>query len=687
MSHLDKAVALIEEKFPSEWWVAYNLDKDATQETDLQGKIDTCIKDLNSYEEQIFDYLNIAILRGEYVEDAAHKEKLLKLKQLIQNIKPYVLEFPDQRVIDFLLDPPKKANADTLIKGFIEPIKLAINFYLEFLRGVDIKLNISQKTYIQGSYNEEISRAIEDKLWDENSQGNLQLLQMNIAISSIDHSLSIEDNQLSALTTYKRRLTSAKPYSLLIRLKAEYLSNKLKIRNKHVLKGKRIYNIINGEETEISLSQMLNKGIYDDWLTYADVYTLDEELIKYVKDEFENLRGKKLSNCTVMQLHKMIKYYKDADITYPNSYSKIKEIEKEFERRLKEAQSSGLKFDAYAYSICWNYAANNRFSIKCKAKDANVSKEKVEEDYNSVVSIQSSSGIKNFFPQVTYSKFLIGKLKEKYDQNKALEGVEECRSIIDKCHTVDATYKENVEWTNQNYNYVYQLPFKECCLNCDNKEVGRVFIFSSFLLPLPKDKVAEEYSDNQKEVYRYESSVKISENVKAEIKDLGKLKEELKGLKDKEYRMLEVLGIFTAIISFVAASLPTFKVIDTPLEAALFMLALATSMSWFVFLLLVTFSNSERLKERRKLIIVWLVVGIIVWASLVTLSHFNPFKSFNQPKTVVDEGNSSITVERDTVILNNTINNNVCCPPHSKATVPVDSVTKRKTATKQKSPC
>ena len=97
-------------------------------------------------------------------------------------------------------------------------------------------------------------------------------------------------------------------------------------------------------------------------------------------------------------------------------------------------------------------------------------------------------------------------------------------------------YEKNVQWSVNNYNYVFQLPFEECLIDTKSEDVPKLFIFSSFLMPLPKDKYIQEFEKLKFEVNDYSASISVYTNVNNEIIAFKNIKEELKETRKKSGR-------------------------------------------------------------------------------------------------------------------------------------------------------
>lgn len=616
MSHLEKAQALLNDEFPS-GWLNEIIGENTLEVTSITERL---VEKLSVIEDKLFDHLNLSIIRGEYIKNISDtqrqvfslKNKLEELQSIAQDSLSGSIDDLSNFFIDIYLDKYKS--------GFLDPLGFALEYYSYFLTQIKRALNFSDNE-IAINYHEAIIQA--NGLGNANDQTvkNIKLLNANIDVAEADHFLSIDNGHLALLIEVKTKLLSSSeyrsaPYSVYIRDKANFLLNKLALRlRKETPKTRSLYLVKNGIEERITSTSLRDGTVFDQWIDQAGIhYEIADSWEQYTSESFEKSRKKKLEDCSISELHCRIKYYKDI---YQNKQSSIEHmltIGNEILRR-KNLLSDSEDLDNYTLSVNHNYASNNYLSLVSN-KESDKHEEEVYAVYEDVLQQQSTSGIKNFFPQTRILKYCLQKLEDLYKSRKALD-IKKSRGLIDRCNSVYATYKENVEWTKEHYNYVFQLSFEECCLQLNDTNVGRIYVFSSFILPLPKDKYIEEFEYNKKQVDQVENSVKVLENVEPELSNL----------QDREVRALEILGIFTALISFVVASLPTFAIIKTAPQAALFTLALATSFSSFILLLLITLRRKTRTIISLIVLFLILAAAIITWILLVSQSENNVDKA------------------------------------------------------------
>lgn len=606
--NIEKANQLISEKLPTNWWISFDFDKTTVQIADFTPQIKNFKALLIDLENQIFDFLNFSILTGEYCQQNNFEKELSDLKSQLDTIPPTDL-FPPENIQAVL--------QKDLREDFIEPLKLALNFYSEFHRAVKTKITLSNIEYIL-TYHEEIMDAVGTKKYDKNSRQNLVFLNTNIYVARCDHFMTYETDDYKTLFNLARDLTkelNLKPYAPVLRYKCRFLIAKILIR-KRKESNVPVYILKNTIEEEFSLEEYDNDNIFKKEFEYILThYEIKDGWKNYISKDFDEIKQKNYSQMSVKELHRVIKYYKDVN----PSIDCLKNIRSELQKRFDNAHKEGNHSDYYAYAIALNYTINNEFSLLCESEKTKI--EDAEVLYDEITRIEKQTGVRNFFPQTKYLDFLLDQLNLIYEKKKALEFVEPCRDIIEKCHDIFDLYEQNVAWSTKNYNYVFQLPHGECFYKTKSEIVPQLFIFSTFLMPLPRKKYEQEFANNQMEVFNMSSSIDVFENVYTEFEELKKLKTDLKVIQDevnkKEVRTLEVLGIFTAIVTFVASSIPTFKFVNSGVEAFLFMFALACSLGIFVLLLLTINRGVDAFKKNQRVIYPLMALAAIIWILVI----------------------------------------------------------------------
>jgi ABC-type multidrug transport system fused ATPase/permease subunit len=187
-------------------------------------------------------------------------------------------------------------------------------------------------------------------------------------------------------------------------------------------------------------------------------------------------------------------------------------------------------------------------------------------------------------------------------------------------------YFEQKEWCKNHHSYVFILPYEESLVGTtDLNDLNAVFYASSFVLPPSHTKIEKDYLKVKEYFEEVRLYIKSGKHFRNEIDKIRSLNEELD---KKDFKSIEIISIFTAIITFVLSSIPSYKFVDSVFESVLFMLSLASSLSLFIILILFT---------TRNLFNKWQAYIAIIFLLLVSgLGYFKLFQQETNIKRKVD---------------------------------------------------
>lgn len=590
----------INQAFPQTWYEAYSFENEEIPEID---KVFTSFKELvKPLRAKIFNSLNASVLIGEYC-------KYDNFDQLIQQIH-------DQ--LDIISQPtPPRLDVQTFLQknlndNFIRPVKLALDIYSELYLLIKRRYDIDDRKFVK-AVNPELALRIKGSSFDGENIKDLIFLAANTSISDYDRDLKSDEKTYEDLRKFSEGFMledqyGGHTYSLLLRKKCDYLILKWILRQKHLNKAA-VYSLLNNQEQEI---QIEDSFILSRWKSYIEShYELSNSWKSEIQRNYDLLKGKPNNVCSLFEIHKKIKYFKDVDC----NAVKLRELRIEVYERYNSLTEESTKDTKYAYSIACSYVINNEFSLLLSQRQIN--DELIRETYAEILNLQSSTGVKNFFPHYKYLSYLVRKLKTVYDQRKALEFIIPAREIINECEQIINTYRNNIKWSEKHYNFAFQLPYEECLIDYESVEIPKIHLFSSFLLPLSKEQYISEFENNVRDVMNLKSSIEIFENLEKDLSEFNVMKKEIQ---NRDVKSIEILGIFTAIVTFIAASLPTFKYINSAKEAGMFMLSLSASLVLFLIVLVLI----SRRKKYDWLIIIGIgIFAFFSWQYLVNQTENN----------------------------------------------------------------
>ncbi len=610
-AYIEELKQKVQHVFNENWLESFHFDEDSYVD-DWKKEKESFANLLNVTKEEIFQCLNASVLVGEYV---SHENLDFKIREILGIVNAIPQPVPPNLDIQKFVIYELKSN-------FIEVLLFCLNAYLYLCVKIKNIFEINNKEFIL-TFTPAIDQLVENHDFNPSSLQNINFFSANIDLSLIDQKLTPDVSDFNTLIQLSESLLKEKRFgvnklAVLLREKCNYLLCKWLLRKQH-LTTKEVYYLRDNEEVKADINSFKNTFI-NNWKTYIEShYEISTNWKSEVQSDFDKIKRKNLEMLDLLDLHRLIKYYKDVNRDLNN----LSKVVKEIEQRFSKAKSDNNRDLFYSYSIAFVYALNNEFSLllETKKEDETI----ILEKYQHIQSVQSTTGIKNFFAQYKYLEFLVRNLEVLYSQRKAMGYLSSSRKLITQCEDVIKSYTENVNWSEEHYNYTFQLPYNECLISVSDTIITNCYISSSFLLPLSKEKYKKEFSDNINKVNKFNSSIEVFENLENEISEFkdtsSKLKELSGDIQQREVKTMEILGIFTAVVTFVLGSLPTFKYVHTPYQAALFMFALSTSLGVFVLLILTINRGIDKLIERKKTI-GWLVsFAVISWSTLILFTH------------------------------------------------------------------
>lgn len=150
--------------------------------------------------------------------------------------------------------------------------------------------------------------------------------------------------------------------------------------------------------------------------------------------------------------------------------------------------------------------------------------------------------------------FLTKRIESLFKERILLANVNELNKYLSKADDVLSKYERNINWTNYNHSYIYQLPFDECLIDMTSsfdKSLNNLFIASSFVLPLDKDEYLTQFKEYKQKIEVFKSLQEVVINFQNESLKLDKLNEDFQ---NKEVKNIEILGIFASVIAFATSA-------------------------------------------------------------------------------------------------------------------------------------
>lgn len=584
------------------------IPKKKDKELNLPSKLQTFIDDF-------FSYLHLTVLTGEYVCQENYPLKFKKLERVIQSIPDSVVVKDDEELMQEL--------SESIIQSVIKPINECLEELKYFLRQVDRKLkNIGSQHVLFDAIKHEGPGSSSSSPFKLNLEPYVTTFLISIELARVDHFLPFQKGILKNLILYKKNLEDTekidKPYFIILQYKCNYLIKKISMR--FLDDDQNYLYAFDFEDKELSQDEIekLEFGCFEDFnLKTESHYTNSQEAKKVlekriIKIENEKLRPQK--KLDFVDYHALIKKYKDEN----NNPKQVENLLRQFREDYSQIIcNDDIAFNKIAYDTVLNYMLNNKLSLM---QNNNYPLPEIMEFLEEIKRVQQETRIKNFFPFLKFSEFIIGLLSKNIDED--VPDIVNLKSLLLLLEQNLKLAYENFEWCQDRNFLAFQAPFDECLLKCGPKEEEiNIFIASSFILPINYEKVKNKLNLFEREKNKFKTLIDVLMHIqkhKAEISDM-KLQ-----IEENDKKQVEILGIFAAIVLFISANVQIFTKINSIEDGLKFTLVMAYSLGFFVVLIwLVTRNNKLNPSP-----IHWLIIGIfsistyVIIASLINIFPF-----------------------------------------------------------------
>ena len=569
-----------------------------------------------------FDSFYISVLSGEYISNKSFNSDLKDLEIFIDRNFSYMGGDAIQATLDIQIK-----------KNLVGSIKIAINFYKNFFKLLETFFKYPNIDVISVS-NPAISKLISENNFSEKEiQDKLEFFSLLIAISRADHFIRDDIgfyDDLIELEYILKNLSippsTPNKFAVVLREKVQYLKYKWEIRQR-TLYGKKNHIYMKSYLTDDKLIVIDNsqttksrETVVSKWQDYLEShYELGEWQAK-IETEINDIERSNLSSLTLLDLHKLIKYYKDVSKNYNNLTEVVSEVEKRFNSATIEIQT---------YSKAYSYALNNQFSLLLTLKQLKTLDEDISKLKNKIDAFQNKSKIDNFFVEYKYIQFLLDKAELDYNSRKSLESINSANEIIILAEDIIHAYSKKLNWSKNHYHCVFQLPYEESLIDCTITELPKVYYASSFVLPLSRIESQDNFDDLVMTFNKLSTSIKVITSLTKEFSVIQKTTE---SLKDNDFKSIEVIGVFSAIITFVMASIPAIPFIDSIWKALLYFIAIGGSLGLFLLIIFSLRGGVGKLKERSVYILSFSSLIAIIVTCVIVINSENKLKEIDKPE-------------------------------------------------------
>lgn len=556
----------------------------------------------------IIKSLCISVLCGEYIECKDFFEKL-------EDLENKVKELPN-RTNDF------QPDIQSQIFDVSSAIIIVVELYKEFFREIE---NYYSEERIQFLFqrNTQIKQELNKENLQVETEKKVKYFFNLLNVTSIDHFPSTEDKYIFEIFNTEEFIENFKnpifrDITNVIDEKIKFLRFKWKERRLQENPLMHSY-LENGIHKKIGEYSTTNVKL-NEWKEIINTqYELNQNGWKaLLSDRVKSYKNDDVKSFTEsLKIHQLIKYYKDIK---PN-VKKLQEISKKLLEDKDKRQCTNF-YDKYAEIIFCNYALNNEFS---KFLENETSVENITTKYEDV-NAKLIDTINNYFLKFKYLNKIFDILTPKIIDISKESFVKEYDEMLDKCKKILNDYQRSIDWALINFNYIFLLPITESKAKfiIDGKEYD-IFFASSFVLPPTSKRIEDDYNlakEKFDKLYSYLDFAKFFSN---EINEIQNIK---KDLDSKEVKSIELLSLFTAVISFIIGGVSGFAFIKDLLTALLFFIVFTTSLLTFLIVLF-AFTRGRKIIDENIQYIKWIYGIFIVAISLLFATNLIKSKYLN----------------------------------------------------------
>lgn len=603
-----------------------DLSPKSTAQSSLAS--DIFLQEVNTFLTDIYKLLNYSVLAGEYIYNE-------NIKSELENILENKLSLLLNRTNSFNLELQDK------ISEFISAIKIGCSHYIVFINDVENEYSHERIEYLF-TFSRLVRKEINNSLLSNHSDNLFNYFKHNTRISLCDHFFSSDNSQFISLFTVEDLIDEIDLIDLenitkVIKLKIGFLEHKWKAR-KQQENPSSIHYSIDGK-TKVHKEYTTDNPKLNEWSSLINShYELYISTWKYeTEKKVKSIKNKKLEDLNYLELHQLIKYYKDVN----KNLNKLSEISTFISNKENDGKTY---YDKYVLNIISNYSLNNYFSLFL---ESNSTISSIKEKYLDAKS-KRKGDVNNFFLEYKYLEKLTDILNKKIEEVDNITFLVEFENLIsNECKETLEQYSTNVEWSKKNENYIFLLPFNECKVEVDEFKIDKlpfIFIASSFVLPTVNNVIEKHFLDIKQKIRSFIFQIDAIKRIR---KDLDSIKDLRNEIEKRDFKSIEIISIFTAIITFVMSSIPAFKFVENVWQALLFMLSLASALG--IFVLLILFSTRGFRNNRIGVVYVF-ILAIISYIGYNTLVNFEN-KEVKIDKATSKKVDSISAIKIDSIIL------------------------------------
>jgi len=522
-----------------------------------------------------------SIISGEYVKDAGFEESLESYEKALNDLYDSISTVEDS---DF---------HDIIFSKFIPGLKLFLDYYKNFVKIVNIH-NINPAIDLIFSWSGLSNHDILG--FDERLVAEFNNFRLTLNLNRLDHFFDEDIDYFINLVELENAIIENKnpfKYNSAVILKITFLKYKWSVRQITTSKviGKsgtvKSYLINNKLFSILDTSPLSGNNVkINEWREYLENHYDLTNTNSYWTKTFDAIKLLDKSSLNYLQLHFLIKFYKD----YKPNLENLSKVVTELESR--ESRFEGNKQDYYKNVL---YALNNQFSLLVDQDQPN--SQEVENLHGKIIAIQLQSNNDNFFVHIKYLQYKIKTLGQLLKSRQALDKSDSIAVNLRTVRDLLITCESKIVWSKNHHNLLFQLPYDESLIPYNSENISQIYFASSFLLPLSAEQTDYDFSKLKIEFNNKFNHLEALESLHKEFEVIKALKE---NVETTDKKSIETITIFTAVIAFIVGTISGYSFIDTFFKAIIFLLIFSTSLFTFVSLIFLSTRGLELLKKNKK---------------------------------------------------------------------------------------
>lgn len=356
---------------------------------------------------------------------------------------------------------------------------------------------------------------------------------------------------------------------------------------------------------------------YKEWIEKIEYHYFDD----YSEFAFVEMSKNKTSNLDTYDLYLRVKLNKDFE---PN-IDELKSLKQSF---------SGLnipKFPKNSKEKNILYYENNLFSSLISDDDS--SEKEIDKKFSEISRLYQNKKNNNFFLYYKYLDYKIKLYNDRIDE-KRYDKID-----IDYLKNIMFICKNHFEWCKNGFNRLYDFDKQNSSISIEGINVYHA---SSFSLPLS-------IAENTQIINRLEGDIAKLENNLHQGKNSFFLNNFQEELKNSEKKSIEIISLFTAVISFIVGTVASYQFIKSITQGIIFFIVFGISISIFLILVFIATRGTKLFNEIKKSWFIFLAPYVA--AGIILYFLFNFYKNNESPQSagIVNKRIDSLIYKNKTI--------------------------------------